>query len=104
MAGLWDRWESPDKSPIDTCTILTTEANEFVRPIHDRMPVIVRASDYGAWLGPATGREDLLRLKNICRPYPAHLLTGHPVGRMVNSPRHDDPQCVQPVMAEEGLF
>lgn len=105
MAGLWDRWESPDGSPVDSCTILTTEASEFVRPIHDRMPVIVRPSDHEAWLGAGeTSRQDVTRLKNLCRPYPAELLTAHPVGRLVNSPRHDDPRCVQPVMAEEGLF
>ena len=52
MAGLWDRWSGGDGPPVESCTILTTEANEALRPLHDRMPVILEPGSYGTWLEP----------------------------------------------------
>jgi putative SOS response-associated peptidase YedK len=52
FAGLWDRWTDPEGRPLETCTILTTDANELLRPLHNRMPVIVEPADYAAWLDP----------------------------------------------------
>src|SRR5450756_777703 len=60
FAGLWDRWESPDKGVIETCTILTTAANAVLAPIHDRMPVILPTTVYDQWLDPALLNTDLL--------------------------------------------
>lgn len=106
MAGIWDRWQSRDRSPIDTVTILTTEANAFMRPIHDRMPVILRPADYEPWLAPlgAHDQSSISALKQMCRPIASELLVAHPVGALVNSPRHDDPRCVQAVADDATLF
>ena len=59
FAGLWDRWESPDKGVIETCTILTTAANDVLAPIHDRMPVILPPREYDRWLDPSTPEHGL---------------------------------------------
>ena len=86
FAGLWERWEGEGGEVINSCAILTTEANEVLRPVHDRMPVILHPDDYELWLG-AEARE-LGLVKEMLRPYPAEEMVGYPVGRGVNSPRN----------------
>ena len=94
FAGLWERWDRGDE-PIQSCTILTTEANEKLRPLHDRMPVIVKPEDYARWLDPQCQRaEELMPL--LC-PYADDALVALPVSRVVNSPRNDRPECIQPL-------
>jgi putative SOS response-associated peptidase YedK len=105
FAGLWESWEGPDHSAIESCTILTTEANDLVRPIHDRMPVIVEEADYSRWLDPAVDRPEPLR--PLLRPYPSGPMTAYPVSSQVNNPANDDPRCVEPMAskgASQGLF
>lgn len=102
MAGLWDRWERREgENPavaIESCTILTTAANAFMQTIHDRMPVILRPTDYDAWLDLDTSKPAALdSLRTMCRPYPPELMAAHPVSTFVNSPRIDDPRCAQPI-------
>jgi putative SOS response-associated peptidase YedK len=92
FAGLWECWEGPDHSRIESCTILTTEANELMRPIHDRMPVIVPKSDYAAWLD--SKRQDARTLLSLLAPYAGVGLEAFPVSQTVNNPRHDVPECV----------
>ncbi|GAB4234353.1 MAG: SOS response-associated peptidase [Deltaproteobacteria bacterium] len=92
FAGLWERWDPPEGDPVETCTILTTEANELLRPIHDRMPVIVAPEMYGAWLD--SGRKDPETLKPILRPWPPEEMDAYPVSKRVNDPSHDDPDCL----------
>jgi len=77
MAGLWEQWHKQDQ-PIESCTILTTDANELVAPIHDRMPVILRPEDYAAWLDPAC--QDVDKLQLMLKPFAAGLMTLEPVG------------------------
>ena len=102
IAALWDRWEAGDAAgsldAIDSCAILTTAPNSFMQSVHDRMPAIVRPEDYDAWLfeSVAPGDAGFARLKDICRPYPSELMTAYAVSRLVNSPRHDDPRCIEP--------
>ncbi|HLI11140.1 MAG TPA: SOS response-associated peptidase [Alphaproteobacteria bacterium] len=92
FAGLWELWErSPDGKPIESCTIVTTEANELLRPIHHRMPVILSAADYAAWLDPATPVAEALAL---LRPYPASAMMVQPVSARVNDVRFDDASCL----------
>ena len=86
FAGLWERWEGEGGEVINSCAVLTTEANEVLRPVHDRMPVILHPDDYELWLG-AEARE-LGLVKEMLRPYPAEEMVGYPVGRGVNSPRN----------------
>ena len=84
FAGLWERWEG-EGEVINSCAILTTEANEILRPVHDRMPVILHPEDYELWLDSDVRKLDLV--KEVLRPYPAGEILGHPVGASVNSPR-----------------
>jgi putative SOS response-associated peptidase YedK len=96
IAGLWESWEGPDQGHLETCTLLTTDANELMQPIHDRMPVILPAQAYGSWLDSAVRPVAVLPL---LRPYPSAELIATPVSSYVNSPAHDDPQCIAPVAA-----
>lgn len=93
FAGLWDRWRSPDGEAVDSFTILTTEPNELMRELHDRMPVIIPRDEYGAWLDHQL--LDAERLATLLRPCPAGELVAHPVSTRVNNPRFDDPACIQ---------
>jgi putative SOS response-associated peptidase YedK len=86
FAGLWERWEGEGGQVINSCAILTTEANEVLRPVHDRMPVILHHEDYELWLGAEARELDLV--KEMLRPYPAEEIVGYPVGSGVNSPRN----------------
>jgi putative SOS response-associated peptidase YedK len=93
IAGLWERWEG-DGGPLETCTLLTTQANELLAPYHDRMPVILRSEDYDLWLDSGVGRGDLLQ--TLLRPYPHEGMGAYAVSPRVNSPAHDSPRCVEP--------
>ena len=93
LAGLWESWEGADHSALDSCTILTTEANDIVRPIHDRMPVIVAPEDYGRWLDPAVQQPG--PILPLLRPYPSAPMEAYPVSTWVNSPTRDEPRCVE---------
>jgi putative SOS response-associated peptidase YedK len=79
---------------VESCTLLVTEANDTVRPIHDRMPVILAPEDYAAWLDPR--EQDPARLAPLLRPCPAEGMRAWRVGRRVNSPANDDPECLEP--------
>lgn len=97
LAGLWSRWAPGDDELIDTFTILTCAPNEAMRPIHNRMPVILRADALDAWLDPAI--DDADTVASMLRPAPAESIVAREVSTRVNNPRHDDPQCVQPAPA-----
>jgi len=88
FAGLWDRWTSPAGEMIDSCTIITTEANEAVRGLHDRMPVILVRGDFQQWL-ESRALED-----RLFRPFPAEKVQVYPVSRRVNGTEYDGPECV----------
>jgi putative SOS response-associated peptidase YedK len=98
FAGLWEHWNRGD-SPIDSCTILTTDANELVGSIHDRMPVIVKPEDYDLWLDPDA--QDAKRLEPLLVPYTSEAMGAWPVSTRVNSPANNDARCVEP--AASGL-
>jgi putative SOS response-associated peptidase YedK len=96
FAGLWESWTGPDHSdsqPLETCTIITTRANELSQPIHDRMPAILRESDYDLWLDPA--EQDRDRLTPLLEPYDSDLMIADPVSTLVNNPRNDKPGCIE---------
>lgn len=92
FAGLWERWEG-EGEVINSCTILTTEANEVLRPVHDRMPVILHLEDYELWLDGDPRRPDLM--KDLLRSYPEEKMVGYPVGSSVNSPRNQGAGLVE---------
>jgi putative SOS response-associated peptidase YedK len=89
----WEHWERGD-SPIDSCTILTADANELVGAIHDRMPVIVDPADYDLWLDPDV--QDAKRLEPLLVPYTGKEMGADPVSTLVNNPMADDPKGVEP--------
>lgn len=91
LAGLWERWYPKDAEPVTTFTILTTEANEFISSLHDRMPVIVDEADRDAWLSAETHADAVAAL---LRPAPEDRLTAHPVSTRVNSPANDAPDLI----------
>jgi putative SOS response-associated peptidase YedK len=100
FAGLWEAWEGADHSYVESCTVLTTEANELMRALHDRMPVIVAPADYGRWLSPASHTSELAAL---LRPFPSEPLEAIRVGPRVNRPAHEGPDCIAPWEEQRGL-
>ncbi|MCL7937134.1 MAG: SOS response-associated peptidase [marine benthic group bacterium] len=100
FAGLWDAWTDGSEM-IESCTILTTEANEALRPIHDRMPVILDPASYDAWIDPETPNWDLERLLTA---WPSESMLMHPVSTHVNHVGHDDPSCIVPERPQTDLF
>lgn len=95
FAGLWELWESPEGEPLYSCTIITTEPNELVKPLHNRMPVILPAEAHGIWLDPEPKAPD--ELQRWLKPYPAEEMEAYPVSTLVNNPAADVPECVRPV-------
>jgi putative SOS response-associated peptidase YedK len=95
FAGLWERWsKDPEQGPVDSYTILTTSANEAIRPLHDRMPVILDPASHDLWLDPEVGAGEV---KDLLKPYADEAIEYEPVSRLVNNPRNDVPQCVEPL-------
>lgn len=80
---------------METCTIITTEANEVLKPVHDRMPVILKDSDYDFWLEEKV--KDTGKLQNLLVPYPAKEMDSHAVSRDVNNPAADTEKLTAPV-------
>jgi putative SOS response-associated peptidase YedK len=94
MAGLFDKWISPDGKIVTTCTIITTEANEIMKPIHHRMPVIIEPENYDIWLNPIeTDTEKLRRFLEPCNP---DNLKTFQVSLLVNSPQNNSEDCIRP--------
>ena len=92
FAGLWETWTGPNGEEMETAAIVTTEANSTLRPIHDRMPVIVRSEDFNLWLD--TANVDAKSAGGIIRPAPENLLLGHEVSTAVNDTANDTPKLI----------
>jgi putative SOS response-associated peptidase YedK len=99
FAGLWEHWRR-DEQVIDSCTVLTTSANELLDPYHDRMPVILHPEDYDRWLDPNI--KQAADVTPLLKPFPADQMQARPVGTRVNRPVNDDPGCLDP--APGSLF
>ncbi len=95
FAGLWEHWEGPQGARLETCTILTTEPSDLLRPVHNRMPVILDPGDWDLWLDPTV--HDPERLDPLLRPYPSDKMVAFPVGHIVNNPANDREECVAPL-------
>ncbi len=95
FAGLWERWKDPAaESPLESCTIVTTDASESIRRIHDRMPALLAEQDWDRWLDPAYA--DAARLSQMLGPFRSEALQAWPVSRLVNAPRNDGPKLIEP--------
>ena len=101
MAGLWSVWRSPQGEKVPTCTIITTDANKILAPIHDRMPVILREDEWPAWLGETPAKPD--QLKALLVPAPADAIEIWPVDRAVGNVKNDNEALVQPIADSEPL-
>jgi putative SOS response-associated peptidase YedK len=104
FAGLYETWFSPLGEKLVTCTIITTEPNELVQPIHDRMPVILPKKAEDFWLDSSV--EDHTRLLDLLRPYPAAEMGAYAVSQLVNSVKNDSSECIEPasVLDQPRLF
>lgn len=95
LAGLWSSWRDPDTAArLYTCTILTTDPNELVARIHNRMPVVLDPTDWDAWLAEGTSPE---QLRGLLRPAPAEPLDAYAVSPAVNNVRNEGPELLAPL-------
>ena len=96
FAGLWERWKNPEDESevIESCTIITTDSNKLVKPLHDRMPAILEKPNYERWLSRQTPDREL---EALLRPLLSSEMTAWPVSPKVNSPANDSPECVRPL-------
>lgn len=97
FAGLYEVWTPPLGEKLVTCTIITTEPNDLVRPIHDRMPVILPKEAEDFWLDSDV--EDHKRLLDLLQPYPSAEMAAYAVSTLVNSVKNDSPECIEPASA-----
>jgi putative SOS response-associated peptidase YedK len=97
FAGLWDRWKDSTGKAIESCTILTTEANALLKDIHDRMPVILQPSDFDLWLDP--GITDPARVGDLLRPFDSRLMRVYPVSSIVNKVENEGPECAEQLVS-----
>jgi putative SOS response-associated peptidase YedK len=95
VAGLYEYWPGKDGAgPVESYTIITTEANEMMARLHDRMPVILAEKDHAAWLDPKNERTGTLQA--MLKPYPPEEMRAYPVSTLVNNVKHDDPELLSP--------
>jgi putative SOS response-associated peptidase YedK len=94
FAGLWDVWQPPGGEAVEGCAVLTTEANDLMKELHQRMPVILRPENHAAWLDPGAGKVEVLQ--RLLRTLDAGAMTLFPVSDCVNNARHEGPQCLEP--------
>ena len=95
FAGLWETWKDPEGELIKSCTIITTAANDFLRPIHDRMPVILPRESESFWMDKDV--EDPLALTSVIAPYPDDEMDAFEVSTLVNNTRNKGSEVIDPV-------
>ncbi len=95
MAGLHEMWISGEEKILETCTIITTTSNTLLEPIHNRMPVIIHEKDMDIWLN--TANHPVEEVLSLLKPYPSDKMNFHYVSSLVNSPKHNSPDCIAPV-------
>ena len=115
FAGLWERWirppspgqpdtdlaEAPPSQTVESFTIITTQANATMAPLHERMPVIVQPEHYRWWLDPKPGNDLFQSALHSPLQEPLKI---YPVSNLVNSPKTDDPRCIAPVQIDRDMF
>jgi putative SOS response-associated peptidase YedK len=96
FAGLWEKWNDPKGETVETCTILTTTANEVMRPLHDRMPVILDDGGNALWLDPSASVD---ALRALFVPFASDRIEAFPVNPWVSNARNQGPRCLEPAGA-----
>jgi putative SOS response-associated peptidase YedK len=94
FAGLSERWKRDDKV-IESCTIVTTDANPHMAELHDRMPVILSPADYDVWLDAEFQSQE--KLLSLLQPFDAEKMAMYPVSAVVNSPKNEQKECIEPL-------
>jgi len=108
LAGIWETWTTPEQvdepelpglgqaqaETLQTFTVITTTPNRLAKRVHDRMPVIVHSADYRQWLSPKSQAADL---KQMLRPFDDEPIREHYVTRLMNNPRFESPECIEPI-------
>ncbi|MBI3006410.1 MAG: SOS response-associated peptidase [Ignavibacteriales bacterium] len=102
FAGLFSVWRNEQGEEFPSFAIITTEPNELMKPIHNRMPVILNEEDFSEWLD--RGNKSTGDLKKLLVPYPAEKMKAYPVAKLVSSSRNDGPECLKPITTEESFF
>jgi putative SOS response-associated peptidase YedK len=102
MAGLYESWHGPEGPELLTFTILTMAANDVVRPVHDRMPVMLLPENEAPWLDP--DQHDPEALARLVQPYPGQRMEAYQVSTAVNSPINEGAKLIEPVPADPALF
>jgi putative SOS response-associated peptidase YedK len=93
-AGLWGWWKSPEGEWVASFTIIVTDANALIAPLHERMPVVLASEDHEAWLDPKN--QDVRELAELLKPYPADDMTAYAVRTRVNDVKNDGPELIEP--------
>ena len=96
FGGIWERWKSPDGEMLQTFATITTDANQQLAGIQDRMPVIIERRDWPLWLG-----ETACNPSSLLRAAPEDVLRVWPVGKAVGNFRNDGPQLLEPIAVTE---
>ena len=95
FAGIWERWEREGQI-LESCAIIVTQANELMKPIHDRIPVILSPDYYDAWMNPKETRSS--NLKSLLLPYPSDRMKAYPISTVINSPLNDNSDLILPLV------
>ncbi|MDM5327243.1 SOS response-associated peptidase [Neobacillus sp. CF12] len=95
MAGLWESWKSPEGKSIFSCSVITTQPNELVQDIHDRMPVILKPEDEKFWLDSSI--TDTRKLQHLLKPLDQRLMEVYEVSPLVNSPKNNSIELIQKI-------
>lgn len=95
FAGLWDSWRNEEGDVVETCSILTTGANDIFRPVHERMPVVLHPESYDEWL--SDDPRGVESLKELLRPYPSSEMIAYPVSPGVNSPQNQGEELIEQI-------
>jgi len=93
FAGLWDAWKKTDGAILRTYTIVTTEPNELLAPVHDRMPAMLSDRDALDWVSG----DEIGHALSLLKPFPAESMDGYDVSKIVNNPQNDTPDCLAPI-------
>jgi len=95
LAGLWEHWQSKEGKVVESCSIIVTDANAVLKPIHDRMPVILDPENYTTWLDP--NNEDTDKLTSLLTPYSDASMEAYPVSTRMNNPSYNEQGCIKPL-------
>lgn len=94
LAGLWENWKGPEGQIVESCSIITTDANSLLKPIHGRMPVIINPNDFDLWLNPEVQEPD--KVKPLLKAYDSKKMAAYPVSSYVNKPENRGEETIKP--------